>query len=173
MKSVLLLFSLMVSIPNIVLSETNDIPPVPEGSVQTGEHLDLLSDSGYEFDIIARLINQESEAIWDMEISRQTISGRAISIRLEGESIVILAQFTPYELKEDTVFLVAQGQTWLSVDEDEGVRYRTAFKSLELVLDESLLFFPLGYKFAEESGDGMNLEIEIKFSSIIFAAENE
>ncbi|MFW5801358.1 MAG: hypothetical protein ACOCVC_04960 [Spirochaeta sp.] len=123
---------------------------------------DLMGDVGYEFHIFARLIEDSGEQAWDSEIVRQTISGRTISIRLEGESIVVLAEFTPYEHEDNAVMLVAQGQTWISEADTEGVRYRTAFKSLPLALGESLYFFPLGVNYAETSSDGMNLELEIQ-----------
>lgn len=129
--------------------------------------ISILEDASYEFLIYARLIGGESaDSLWDMEMSRKTISGRAVTVRLEGEQIVVLAQFTPYQQDEEQILLVAQGQTWLSQHNEEGVRYRTAFKSLPLKLGESLFFFPLGYNFSDESSDGTNLEIEIQFHKV-------
>lgn len=128
-----------------------------------GSGMEIFVNAGYEFQIFARLVeDREAGAVWDMEITRQTISGRAVSVRIEGDSLVVLAQFTPYQQTDDEILLVAQGQTWLTVPDAEGVRYRTAFKSVPLILGESLYFFPLGYKFSEEHSDGLNLEIEIK-----------
>ncbi|AFG38518.1 hypothetical protein [Spirochaeta africana] len=127
----------------------------------------LFGDVGYEFHIFARLFEQEGTQVWNSEFVRRTISGRTVTVQLEGDSIVVLAKFTPYDQDGDTVMLVAQGQTWLSVQGTEGVRYRTAFKSLPLALGESLFFFPLGVHAAGQSSDSMNLELEVQLHKVI------
>lgn len=129
--------------------------------------LELLSDKALSVHITARITQNDEETVWDMELTRVTISGRTVTIRLEGSNIVVVANFTPYQEEDDSILLVAQGQTWIS-DDDPATddQYRTSFKSLPIRLGESAVFLPLGTSPLDVTLDtdatgSFNIELEV------------
>lgn len=95
--------------------------------------------------ISARVVDAgQDQPVWNMEVSRVTVSGRSVTVRLDGSNIVVIAEFTPYWDDNDQLVLVAQGQTWLSDKPQGEPSYRTTFTSLPIRLGESVLFLPLG-----------------------------
>jgi hypothetical protein len=108
------------------------------------EILRLLSENALNVSITARIIQDSNETVWNMDLSRVTISGRAVKIRLDGSNVVVVAQFTPYRGENDEVLLVAQGQTWVISESDEDMRYATTFESMPMKLGDAVLFYPLG-----------------------------
>ena len=129
--------------------------------------LELLSQGALQLHITARIVDQnEHETVWDMELSRVTIAGRAVSVRLDGSNITVVAEFTPYWEDDDTLVLVAQGQTWVRRDGDdqEDVQYRTAFTTMPIEWGEPVLFLPLGtgkLPVETEAFGRLNIELEI------------
>lgn len=129
--------------------------------------LELLSEGVLQLHITARIVDQnQRETVWDMELSRVTIAGRAVSVRLDGSNITVVAEFTPYWDDEDTLVLVAQGQTWIHRNEEnaEDVEYRTAFTTMPIEWGEPVLFLPLGtgkLPVETEAFGRLNIELEI------------
>ena len=115
--------------------------------------------------ITARVVDAGREQpVWNMHVSRVTVSGRSVTVRLDGSNIVVIAEFTPYWDANDQLVLVAKGQTWLSDKPRGEPSYRTTFNSLPVHLGESVLFLPLGT--AEVSLDSArigqpNIELEV------------
>jgi len=129
--------------------------------------LELLQDEALSVHITARITQDGSETLWDMDLSRVTISGRAVTVRLDGSNVVVVARFTPYQETENSILLVAQGETWVTAEGQENTSYRTSFKSLPVRLGESVVFFPLGTNEvnmdvdAEQYGS-FNIELEVQ-----------
>lgn len=129
--------------------------------------LELLQDEALSVHITARITQDGNETVWDMDLSRVTISGRAVTVRLDGSNVVVVARFTPYQEAEDSILLVAQGETWVTAEGQDNTRYRTSFKSLPVRLGESVVFFPLGTNEvnmdvdAEQYGS-FNIELEVQ-----------
>lgn len=116
--------------------------------------------------INARIVDKdENETVWTMDVSRVTISGRSVSVRLDGSNISILAEFTPYWESEDQLMLVAQGATWITTDvPGDEPEYRTSFSTLPIRLGEPLVFLPLGtvpVPVDTERFGRLNIELEI------------
>ena len=66
-----------------------------------------------------------------MNSSKITVSGEAVKIKLTGDNLVIIANITPYLNPDNTIFLVAKGEIFLSDSTDtEDVKYYTTLKSL-------------------------------------------
>ena len=140
---------------------------LPISAQDEDETFDLLTDKALSIHITARITQNDEETVWDMELTRVTISGRTVTIRLEGSNIVVVANFTPYREEGDSVLLVAQGQTWISIDDSEtDVQYRTSFTSLPVTLGEPALFFPLGSRpigvtLDTDATESFNIELEV------------
>lgn len=126
---------------------------------------DLLSGA-LTVHINARLVDPAyDETVWDMDLTRITISGRSVSVRLEGNNITVVADFTPYWTQDEELMLVAHGQTWLrEYDGDNSPEYRTSFTTLPIRLGEPILFLPLGsgeVPVDTERYGRLNIELEI------------
>lgn len=118
-----------------------------------------------EVHITARIIDEnDNELVWSLDVTRVTISGRSVSVRMEGNNITIVADFTPYWTDENELLLVAQGQTWVGAGDADDGEYRTSFTTLPIQLGEPIVFFPLGIDQipveTEEYGR-LNIELEI------------
>lgn len=132
--------------------------------------LELLQDRALVLNIVARVTNDGREAIWNMELTEVTISGRAVEVELDGGDLILKVQFTPYE-RGDSLVLVAQGQAWLGASNDE-VTYRSAYESIPVSPGESVVFFPLGNAAVGGSDDNLlNVELEIKIEPYHVRAE--
>jgi hypothetical protein len=145
-------------------------PDAQELDTQDGdsqETLELLEGRALQVSITARIIEDGEETVWNMDLTRVTISGRAVTVRLEGSNVVVVANFTPYREDDNSVLLVAQGQTWVTgADDDERVTYRTALKSLPMRLGEPVVFLPLGDRPIDVNIDTedygvFNIELEV------------
>ena len=92
--------------------------------------------------IEARVLEQEEGVVWEETLSRETIPGSPVGLRLVGSNVIVVVQFTPFIRRHGNV-LVAQGQIWIDVP-NEGIRYSTSIQTVPLVFDEPIYFFPLG-----------------------------
>lgn len=139
----------------------------PAQESATNRTLELLEGRALQVSITARIIEDGEETVWNMDLTRVTISGRAVTVRLEGSNVVVVANFTPYREDDNSILLVAQGQTWLTgSEENDPVRYRTAFKSLPMRLGEPVVFLPLGDRPIDMNIDTeeygvFNIELEV------------
>ncbi|MDR2069363.1 MAG: hypothetical protein LBP71_05790 [Spirochaetaceae bacterium] len=104
-----------------------------------------LKEQAVILDIVARVVEQNQEEVWHSVNSKVTIPGRPVGIKLIGENIVVVVQFTPYlgMGNKGHNMLVAQGQIWVNVP-DEGIRYQTTMQTIPLEYGEQIYFFPLG-----------------------------
>jgi len=134
-------------------------PEVPEA-------LQDLLDGVLQLHISARIVDENaSDAVWTMDVTRITVSGRAVSVRLDGTNITVLADFTPYWEDEESLILLVQGQTWVydGTDETEP-EYRTSFTTLPIRLGEPIVFLPLGsgqIPLDTERFGRLNIELEV------------
>lgn len=144
----------------------NAEPLAPE---ELQEELEHLFDKALRLDISARITSMGGdEVVWNMDLTRVTLAGRAVQVRLDGSNVTVVAEFTPYVQDDGSLILVAEGRTWLSGDDDDAVRYRTSFKSLPIRLGEPVLFFPLGNRpvtVRSDEPEQFNIELEINVES--------
>ncbi|MFP4425211.1 MAG: hypothetical protein ACLFPP_02045 [Spirochaetaceae bacterium] len=162
-------FFFLVSLAPLLAQD--EVPPgadriAPE---ELEEELEHLFDKALRLDISARITSLHGEeVVWNMDLTRVTLAGRAVQVRLDGSNVTVVAEFTPYVQDDGSLILVAEGRTWLSGEDDEAVRYRTSFKSLPIRLGEPVLFFPLGNRPVTVRGDEpeqFNIELEINVES--------
>lgn len=124
--------------------------------------LELFIDEILGIVVHARAHQTGQEAFWDVTTTIPTISGRAVSVRLEGKTIIIIARLTPYNQKNKKLLLMAQGEMWVLGDPDEKSQHYSLVDSFEVRLGEKIIFLPLGIEGGENSGSlVIELEIEI------------
>jgi hypothetical protein len=126
----------------------------PPGGMMSG-----LRDRAVVLNIVARIVEQDQEEIWNSNSSKVTIMGRPVSLKLIGENVVVNVQFTPYQQENGRSLLVAQGQIWINVP-NEGVRYQTSLQSIPLEFGEQIYFFPLG-KVRSENEASIEIQLEL------------
>ncbi len=115
-----------------------------------------LQDKAVVIDIVARVVERNQQEVWNSENSKVTIPGRPVSLKLVGQNVVVLVQFTPYRRDDGRQVLVAQGQVWVNTG-TEGIRYQTTMQTIPLDFGERIYFFPLG----PQTKDG-HAQIEIQ-----------
>ena len=126
----------------------------PPGDMMSG-----LRDRAVVLHIVARIVEQDQEEIWNSNNSKVTIMGRPVSLKLIGENVVINVQFTPYQQENGRSLLVAQGQIWINVP-NEGVRYQTTLQSIPMEFGEQIYFFPLG-KVRSDTEASIEIQLEL------------
>jgi hypothetical protein len=136
------------------------------GAVELDDILQALLDQALTVTITARVVENGRETIQSYELTRVTISGRAVRLRLEGGNLTIIAEFTPYE-EEDGILLVAEGQILLRTPNDEEVQYMTSLRSVPLAVGERAVFYPLGKStfdvgIGDEPNEPLNIELEVE-----------
>ncbi len=128
---------------------------------------DLL-DGALKLYINARIVDESEtsvDTVWTMDLTRITVSGRAVNVRLDGSNITVLAEFTPYWENDDSLTLLVQGQTWIYDEQtDSEPEYRTSFTTLPIRLGEPIVFLPLGtghLPLDTERFGRLNIELEV------------
>jgi hypothetical protein len=134
----------------------------PPGGMMSG-----LRDRAVVLNIVARIVEQDQEEIWNSNNSKVTIMGRPVSLKLIGENVVVNVQFTPYQQENGRSLLVAQGQIWIHVP-NEGVRYQTTLQSIPMEFGEQIYFFPLG---KVRSDNEASIEIQLELHPYLENAE--
>ncbi len=78
---------------------------------------------------------------WEAKEVKSTLPGSAVSVKLVGESLVVLIHVTPYQGSEG-LMLVTQAQVWIK--EKDSILYHTALNTLKVAFGEPVAFYPLG-----------------------------
>jgi hypothetical protein len=107
------------------------------------EMLPAFKEQAVVINIIARVIENSRQEIFNSVDSRVTISGRPVGIKLVGSNLVVAVQFTPFFGHKGKNVLVAQGQIWIELP-GEGMRYQTTLQTIPMEFGEQVYFYPLG-----------------------------
>lgn len=139
--------------------------------VDLDDLLQSLLDRALTVSITARVTDNGRETVQSYELTRVTISGRAVRLRLEGGNLTIIAEFTPYE-DENGILLVAEGRIILRNADNEEVQYRTSLRSVPLGVGERVVFYPLGQRssdvaLADGAAGALNVELEVEVSPFV------
>jgi hypothetical protein len=132
------------------------------------ELIDLL-DKAFNISLKITVQEGDNETAWTLDVSRITIIGRTVRVRLVGSNIIILANLTPYQDPEDKdkIDLVVQWQTWISSSGKGVVEYKPAMRTIPLNLGESALFFPLGSGEKDEDFNSFNIAIKLQINPYV------
>ncbi|MDR1072988.1 MAG: hypothetical protein LBL45_04850 [Treponema sp.] len=119
-----------------------------------------LQDKALVLDITARVMEKDSQEVWNSSSSKITISGRAVGVKLLGANVLVAVQFTPYLARDGNTILVIQGQIWVNIP-DQGVQYQTTLQTIPVTFGEQVRFFPLG---ASSSNEDAYIEVLVNVS---------
>lgn len=142
-------------------------------AVEFDNILQALLDQALTVNITARVVENGRATVQSYKLTRITISGRAVRLRLEGGNLTVIAEFTPYE-DDDGILLVAEGQILLRTPGDEEVKYVTSMRSVPLAVGEKVVFYPLGrssFDMELETGQSGFLNIELEVDIVPYQAE--
>lgn len=154
-----LLFSL--SIPYLLFSQANT-PNKPDTENDFGKTLDYLQDKSLEVLIHARIKGRDQENIWTTKVSEVTVSGKSVSITLEGADLKIVALLIPFLNEDNSIFLIAKGEVWIQEGPGEERKYYSTVKSLPIDAGESVIFFPTGMIMDSEDESIFTIELEMQ-----------
>ncbi len=135
-------------------------------AVGLDEKLRGLLDQALSVNITARVVENGHETIHSYELTRVTILGRGVRLRLEGGNLIVLAEFTPYE-SADGILLVAEGQILLRTPDNEEIQYRTSLRSIPVAVGERVVFYPLGRStfdmdLTSDHSSSLTIELEVE-----------
>lgn len=128
---------------------------------ELGEVLKHLQGKTVSVDINVRIIDEEGESVWNAESRRLTVSGRSVTVTMEGDNIEIHAQIIPFINQDNTILLVAKGEVWIGAGTKEEKEYYSTMKSLPVKAGESIMFFPVGVA-VDTDKNVYSIEMEIK-----------
>jgi len=106
--------------------------------------LKYLEENALIIKIITRIVDEQGISVWNAEMSRITISGKSVKVKLQGANILVITDITPYIRDDRTILLVSQGEVWIGSSDSEEINHYSTIKSLPVSMGESALFFPLG-----------------------------
>ncbi|MDR2536966.1 MAG: hypothetical protein LBC46_01550 [Treponema sp.] len=141
----------------ILLIVAGAAPNLAAQELSLEELLPALREQAIVIDIVARVVDNDREEIWNSANSKVTIPGRPVGLQLVGTNIVVIVQFTPYLRPDGNNVLVAQGQIWIDVP-NLGITYQTTMQTIPLEFGEQIYFFPLG---TVTSGGEAHIEIQL------------
>jgi len=129
------------------------------------EELPGLRERAVVMHIVSRIVEQNQNVVWNSENSRVTIPGRPVGVKLVGDNLVVVVQFTPFLQDSGQNILVAQAQIWINVP-DQGMSYHTTMQTIPLQFGEQVYFFPLGSMQAKDENeakakDDARIEIQL------------
>ena len=113
-------------------------------SVDVDDALKYLEENALNIKIITRIVDEQGISVWNAEMSRITISGKSVKVKLQGVNILVITDITPYIRDDRTILLVSQGEIWIGSSDSEEINHYSTIKSLPVSMGESALFFPLG-----------------------------
>jgi hypothetical protein len=101
-----------------------------------------LKDQQVVLDITTR-VAQQQKVTMNSTSSFTTMSGKPVSVRLEGKNTLIVVHFIPFLSDKGEHLLVTQSQIIANVP-GEGGRGQTAIQSMPVKFGEQVFFLPLG-----------------------------
>ncbi|MBI9104039.1 MAG: hypothetical protein JEY99_16610 [Spirochaetales bacterium] len=164
---------LITSIP-CLMAQSEGSELLPQDSLpETRLPLDYLAEKELVVSLSTRIMETQEKTLWKIENTKITLSGEAVSVKMAGENLVIFAQITPYMQDDGTILLVAEGEVFIS-SEEEGTQYYTTLKSLPVHAGEKVLFFPLGMAVdSEQNLYYIELEIQVLPKEMVELEEND
>lgn len=129
--------------------------------VDVNDALKYLENNALNIEIITRIVDEQGVTVWDAEMSRITISGKSVKVKIKGVNILVITDITPYIRNDSTILLVSQGEVWIGSSDSEEMNHYSTIKSLPVSMGESALFFPLGVLKAMDTKI-YNIELEIQ-----------
>ncbi len=125
--------------------------------------LDFIKSDAVTVDIQARITGEAGENVWNTRSRQLTVSGRSVSISLDGDNIRVVAHIIPFLNDDNSILLVAKGEVWINREVSEEMEYYSTMKSLPIRAGESIMFFPIGVA-VDVDKNVYSIEMEIRVS---------
>lgn len=129
---------------------------------ELGKTLENLKKQALEVEIHARILGTNQESVWTTKTSEVTVSGKSVSITLEGDNLKVVALLIPFLNEDQSLFLIAKGEVWVQERPNEEKKYYSTVKSLPIQAGESVIFFPTGMLMDSENESIYTIELEIQ-----------
>lgn len=130
------------------------------------EALGFLQSTPLEIEIHARIIGDDHVNVWNTQTREITVSGKSVSITLEGQNLKVIAHLIPFVNDDRSMFLVAKGEVWIESSPGQEKKYYSTVKSLPIKEEESVIFFPTGMLMDTETQRVYTIELEIQVKPI-------
>ncbi len=111
--------------------------------------------------VTANVISGSGECLWTTNISKITINGRSVKVKISGGNVIVITDITPYLDDGDTILLVSQGDVWIGSSHSDTVKHYATIKSIPVRSGERAYFFPLGVVGSSEDMYTIELEIQV------------
>ncbi len=122
--------------------------------------LPLLKNNIILLKVTTNVLDGSGRKVWSTELSKITINGRSVKIRISGLNVLVIADITPYLHENNTILLVSQGEVWIGSSRSDTVRHYATIKSIPVSPGERAFFFPLGV--IKSSAETYTIELEIQ-----------
>ncbi len=123
--------------------------------------LSYLKDNILLLHVTTNVLDSTGKNIWTTELSKITINGRSVKIKISGLNVLVIADITPYLHENNTILLVSQGEVWIGSSSSDTVRHYATIKSIPVNSGERVFFFPLGIIKASLETYTIELEIQV------------
>ncbi len=123
--------------------------------------LSFLKENIILLKVTTNVLDSTGKKIWTTELSKITINGRSVKIKISGLNVLVIADITPYLHENNTILLVSQGEVWIGSSNSDTVRHYATIKSIPVSSGERVFFFPLGIIKAPSETYTIELEIQV------------
>ena len=134
-----------------------------EGAVPTSEAINVDSTDSQVFNMDIDLKVQDgtsAQVVSDHKAHHQTVSGRPVSLNINGGNFKAAVRFTVYNINADNLLLLTQSTIFFIKDGQR--RMLSTVKSIPIKAGEKVLFFPMGVlKDGDKSNFNCVLEMEV------------
>lgn len=130
-------------------------------NAQKVSKIEALLEEALLIKVTAKTVESGGLYSWDMETIFITLPGRPVKLTLNGKNIEISAFLTTYLEDGDIVYLIAQGEMWITDIESGEVLYFTDTKNITVKLGDKIFYFPLGYTEIENPETNIELDIQL------------
>ncbi len=122
--------------------------------------LSYLKNNILLLNVTTNVLDSTGKNVWTTDLSKITINGRSVKVKISGLNVVVIADITPYLHENNTILLVSQGEVWIGSSGSDTVRHYATIKSIPVRPGERVFFFPLGV--IKASAETYTIELEIQ-----------
>lgn len=94
-----------------------------------------------QVDVVVKVIDAKSKELWSLDLTKFTISERAINLNLKGFDGELSATMTPVVINNDLILLKTSS---VVKSLESGKIIKVSEKELVAGFDESIIFYPIG-----------------------------
>ena len=132
-----------------------------QSGIELSEKLKGVVDQLLYVHFIVTMIPPGNQNAWTKQGIRYTIPGKAVLVKIEGETIKFNGSFVPFK-EEYNYNLVAMSQIWMKTQNSNKMKFLSTFKMVTFSSGEKIFYYPLGLPTNEEDPFySIKIEIDI------------